>query len=89
MRTRNLCSFSVEDVRENCPGAVHSHYGESTLTASAGIAPNKMLAKVASGRNKSNGQYSTREGMLAFIHGLLKYTFPGNFAILVVLIFGY
>eukprot|EP00041_Stephanoeca_diplocostata_P038626 m.1535436 g.1535436 ORF g.1535436 m.1535436 type:complete len:122 (+) comp25243_c0_seq74:4226-4591(+) len=43
------------------------------LTASAGIAPNKMLAKICSDMNKPNGQYfleSTREAVLRFIHGL-------------------
>ena len=43
------------------------------LTASAGIAPNKMLAKVASDKNKPNGQYSvtpTREGVLQFVQQL-------------------
>ena len=46
---------------------------KTALTASAGIAPNKMLAKVASDRNKPNGQYlvePTREGVLAFMHNL-------------------
>ncbi len=43
------------------------------LTASAGIAPNKMLAKVASDMNKPNGQYfvePTREGVLEFVRKL-------------------
>ena len=43
------------------------------LTASAGIAPNMMLAKVASDMNKPNGQYMvdpSREGVLTFVRQL-------------------
>ena len=43
------------------------------ITASAGIAPNKMLAKVASDLNKPNGQFlvePTREGVLSFVQDL-------------------
>ncbi|KAG8012088.1 DNA polymerase kappa [Nibea albiflora] len=43
------------------------------LTASAGIAPNTMLAKVCSDKNKPNGQYrlpSTREAVMDFIQTL-------------------
>ena len=43
------------------------------LTASAGIAPNRMLAKVCSDMNKPNGQYylpPTRTDVLAFIKDL-------------------
>ena len=43
------------------------------LTASAGIAPNMMLAKVASDMNKPDGQYlvePTREGVLGFVRQL-------------------
>src|SRR6202030_4400297 len=32
-------------------------YADTALTASAGIAPNKMLAKIASDWNKPNGQF--------------------------------
>lgn len=38
-----------------------------------GIAPNMMLAKVCSDKNKPNGQYrlpSTREAVMDFIHNL-------------------
>ncbi|XP_045890655.1 DNA polymerase kappa isoform X1 [Micropterus dolomieu] len=43
------------------------------LTASAGIAPNTMLAKVCSDKNKPKGQYrlpSTREAVMDFIQNL-------------------
>ncbi|XP_076015925.1 DNA polymerase kappa isoform X2 [Genypterus blacodes] len=43
---------------------------KTMLTASAGIAPNMMLAKVCSDKNKPNGQYllpSTREAVMDFI----------------------
>ncbi|XP_008279678.1 DNA polymerase kappa [Stegastes partitus] len=46
---------------------------KTMLTASAGIAPNMMLAKVCSDKNKPNGQYrlpSTREAVVDFIQNL-------------------
>ncbi|XP_029295124.1 DNA polymerase kappa isoform X2 [Cottoperca gobio] len=46
---------------------------KTTLTASAGIAPNTMLAKVCSDKNKPNGQYrlpSTREAVMDFVQNL-------------------
>ncbi|KAM4745143.1 DNA polymerase kappa [Anableps anableps] len=46
---------------------------KTTLTASAGIAPNMMLAKVCSDKNKPNGQYRlapTREAVMDFIRKL-------------------
>nr|XP_043881532.1 DNA polymerase kappa isoform X1 [Solea senegalensis] len=46
---------------------------KTTLTASAGIAPNMMLAKVCSDKNKPNGQYrlpSTRAAVMDFIQNL-------------------
>lgn len=46
---------------------------KTTLTASAGIAPNMMLAKVCSDKNKPNGQYRlppTREAVMNFIQRL-------------------
>ena len=48
-------------------------FTKTGLTASAGIAPNMMLAKVASDMNKPNGQYMVepnREGVLAFVRQL-------------------
>uniref|UniRef100_A0A8C4ZBY0 DNA polymerase kappa n=1 Tax=Gadus morhua TaxID=8049 RepID=A0A8C4ZBY0_GADMO len=46
---------------------------KTTLTASAGIAPNTMIAKVCSDKNKPNGQYrvpSNREAVMDFIQTL-------------------
>ncbi|KAM4875889.1 DNA polymerase kappa isoform 1-T4 [Thomomys bottae] len=46
---------------------------KTTLTASAGIAPNTMLAKVCSDKNKPNGQYQilpTRQAVMDFIKDL-------------------
>uniref|UniRef100_A0A8C8A069 DNA polymerase kappa n=1 Tax=Oryzias sinensis TaxID=183150 RepID=A0A8C8A069_9TELE len=46
---------------------------KTMLTASAGIAPNMMLAKVCSDKNKPNGQYRlppTREAVMDFIQDL-------------------
>ncbi|KAG5841209.1 hypothetical protein ANANG_G00197140 [Anguilla anguilla] len=45
----------------------------TTLTASAGIAPNMMLAKVCSDKNKPNGQYripAERQAVMDFIQDL-------------------
>lgn len=45
----------------------------TSLTASAGIAPNKMLAKVASDMNKPNGQLvvsATKDGVVEFVRKL-------------------
>ncbi|XP_059132264.1 DNA polymerase kappa isoform X3 [Peromyscus eremicus] len=46
---------------------------KTTLTASAGIAPNTMLAKVCSDKNKPNGQYQilpSRKAVMDFIKDL-------------------
>ena len=46
-------------------------FEETGLTASAGIAPNKMLAKIASDWNKPNGQFEVKlEGIAAFMSEL-------------------
>lgn len=51
MRTHGLTASSVvSELRE----AVHQKTG---LTISAGIAPNTMLAKICSDKNKPNGQF--------------------------------
>lgn len=46
---------------------------ETKLTASAGIAPNKMIAKICSDKNKPNGQFYLpfeREAIVSFMHDL-------------------
>nr|XP_046242907.1 DNA polymerase kappa [Scatophagus argus] len=53
---------------------------KTMLTASAGIAPNTMLAKVCSDKNKPNGQYRllpTREAVMEFIQNLPVRKVPG------------
>lgn len=45
----------------------------TTLLTSVGIAPNTMLAKVCSDKNKPNGQYrlsSTRDAVMEFVQDL-------------------
>ncbi|MDQ8192473.1 DNA polymerase IV [Roseibacillus persicicus] len=51
---------------------------ETGLTASAGIAPNKMLAKVASDWEKPDGQFAISESEVAdFVHTLPVKKIPG------------
>lgn len=51
---------------------------ELNLTASAGIAPIKFLAKIASDLNKPNGQYViTPDKVLSFLHDLPLSKIPG------------
>lgn len=53
---------------------------ETRLTVSAGIAPNRMLAKVASDFRKPDGQYvvpADREAILAFVETLPIRKVPG------------
>ncbi|TWX63644.1 DNA polymerase IV [Colwellia sp. C1TZA3] len=53
-------------------------YNELNLTASAGIAPNKFLAKIASDENKPNGQcVVTPENVNAFVANLPLKKIPG------------
>lgn len=53
-------------------------FAETSLTASAGIAPNKMLAKIASDWKKPNGQYTvTPDKIEAFIKPLPIRKIPG------------
>lgn len=60
----------AEEVVEKIRREIQERTG---LTASAGLAPNMMLAKVASDMNKPDGQYTvqaTREGVLDFVQNL-------------------
>ena len=51
---------------------------ETQLTASAGIAPNKFLAKIASDWNKPDGQFVVKPAMVdAFVAGLPVGKIPG------------
>ncbi|KZT10718.1 DNA/RNA polymerase [Laetiporus sulphureus 93-53] len=53
---------------------------ETDLTVSAGIAPNKMLAKICSDKNKPNGQFKldfNPEAIKAFMHDLSIRKVPG------------
>lgn len=61
-----LIQETVQEIRER----IHTR---TKLTASAGIAPNMLLAKIASDMNKPNGQYflpPTRESVLEFVRKL-------------------
>ncbi|XP_065916991.1 DNA polymerase kappa-like isoform X2 [Dysidea avara] len=61
-----LIQDTVKEIRDRV-------FARTKLTASAGIAPNMLLAKIASDMNKPNGQYflvPTRESVLEFVHKL-------------------
>ncbi|KAK0212904.1 DNA/RNA polymerase [Desarmillaria ectypa] len=55
-------------------------FEETNLTVSAGIAPNKMLAKICSDKNKPNGQFHLpfdSQEIIAFMHDLSIRKVPG------------
>ncbi|KAF8070684.1 IMS-domain-containing protein [Lyophyllum atratum] len=55
-------------------------FEETRLTASAGIAPTKMLAKICSDKNKPNGQFELafdKPSILSFLHDLPIRKIPG------------
>ncbi|EFI28154.1 DNA polymerase IV [Coprinopsis cinerea okayama7 len=55
-------------------------FDETQLTVSAGIAPNKMLAKICSDKNKPNGQFKLEfepDSIKAFMHSLSIRKVPG------------
>ncbi|XP_037115834.1 DNA polymerase kappa isoform X1 [Syngnathus acus] len=69
-KTAELFGTSVEEAVKEMRFRIEQ---KTMLTASAGIAPNMMLAKVCSDKNKPNGQYrlaSTREAVMDFIQNL-------------------
>uniref|UniRef100_A0A8D0D8A7 DNA polymerase kappa n=1 Tax=Sander lucioperca TaxID=283035 RepID=A0A8D0D8A7_SANLU len=58
--------------RQSWPESLRTHRFHASSTAT-GIAPNMMLAKVCSDKNKPNGQYrlpSTREAVMDFVQNL-------------------
>ncbi|KAF9452745.1 IMS-domain-containing protein [Macrolepiota fuliginosa MF-IS2] len=70
-------SISAEDCVREMRRIV---FEETKLTVSAGIAPNKMLAKICSDRNKPNGQFHLpfdRKSIVAFMHDLSIRKVPG------------
>ncbi|KAG5647040.1 hypothetical protein DXG03_001410 [Asterophora parasitica] len=55
-------------------------FHETKLTASAGIAPTKMLAKISSDKNKPNGQFElpfNKESIVSFLYNLSIRKIPG------------
>jgi len=55
-------------------------FEETKLTVSAGIAPNKMLAKICSDKNKPNGQFQLEfesKAIMSFMHDLSIRKIPG------------
>lgn len=63
-------AFLDVSARQEDPSRLAQHIRElilqnTALTASAGIAPNKMLAKIASDWNKPNGQFEIRQEDIA------------------------
>jgi len=63
-----LCSGSATLIAEEIRGVIEAEVG---VTVSAGIAPNKFLAKVASDINKPNGQFViTPQNVAAFVEQL-------------------
>lgn len=70
-------SLSADDCVQQMRERVHR---ETKLTVSAGIAPNKMLAKICSDKNKPNGQFHLpfdRDAILSFMHDLSIRKIPG------------
>ncbi|BDH46989.1 DNA polymerase IV [Salmonella enterica subsp. enterica serovar Choleraesuis] len=68
---RGSATLIAQDIRATI-------YRELELTASAGVAPVKFLAKIASDLNKPNGQYViTPDDMAVFLHTLPLAKIPG------------
>ncbi|GJJ06399.1 hypothetical protein Clacol_000590 [Clathrus columnatus] len=66
---------------EECVQKLQTHvHAATSLTVSAGIAPNKMLAKICSDKNKPNGQFQllfNRDAILSFMRDLPIRKIPG------------
>ncbi|KAL5523748.1 hypothetical protein ACEPAG_7921 [Sanghuangporus baumii] len=77
--TKYLQGHSIS--AEECVQGLRTKVFEKTnLTASAGIAPNMMLAKICSDKNKPNGQFQmpfTREAVMEFMRDLPVRKVPG------------
>ncbi|PPQ98718.1 hypothetical protein CVT24_003426 [Panaeolus cyanescens] len=70
-------SLTAEECVKHMRDAV---FNETKLTVSAGIAPNKMLAKICSDKNKPNGQFQLdfdAHAIKAFMHDLSIRKVPG------------
>ncbi|KAJ7462246.1 IMS-domain-containing protein [Mycena galericulata] len=70
-------NLSPDECVEHLRNAV---YTETKLTVSAGIAPNLMLAKICSDKNKPNGQFHlpfNSEAIVSFMHDLSIRRVPG------------
>ncbi|KAI0339802.1 DNA/RNA polymerase [Trametopsis cervina] len=76
----NYCEEHLIPAAECVQQMRTSVYEETGLTVSAGIAPNKMLAKICSDKNKPNGQFMldfTPKAVKAFVHDLPIRKIPG------------
>ncbi len=70
-----LCNGSATLIAEQIRADI---YQETGLTASAGIAPIKFLAKIASDQNKPNGQFTIApDQVMSFIESLPLRKIPG------------
>ncbi|TFK26499.1 DNA/RNA polymerase [Coprinopsis marcescibilis] len=76
----NYCVEHCKPVEEVVSEMRQVVFEETRLTVSAGIAPNKMLAKICSDKNKPNGQFKLdfdAESLKQFMHDLPIRKIPG------------
>jgi nucleotidyltransferase/DNA polymerase involved in DNA repair len=80
------CQSSVTDSSYVCHGASVARdirqriFAATQLTASCGVGPNRMIAKICSDKNKPNGQYvvaNNRQSVLSFMRDLKVRCIPG------------
>ncbi|KZT66386.1 DNA/RNA polymerase [Daedalea quercina L-15889] len=74
------CEEHLIDAEECVREMRETVHRETKLTVSAGIAPNKMLAKICSDKNKPNGQFKldfNSRAIKAFVHDLSIRKVPG------------